>query len=68
MWYTSVEMWTSIIALVCFILQGIFGNIVIPADIQAAIVSLIMMVLRTFRKPRPIAWTKAHLEYLRSIV
>lgn len=68
MWYTSLELWTAVVSIVAFIVQGIYGNIIIPADVQAAIVSLVLLIMRAIRPPKPIAWTKAHLEQLRAAI
>lgn len=69
MWYQSTELWSAIVAIVFFILEGIgVIQISVPGEVQASIVTLWMALMRGFRKASPIAWTKAHLARLNAAV
>lgn len=67
MWYQSMELWSAMIAIVAFILQGIYQTEVLPMGVQASIVTLWMFVLRGFRTHKPIAWTKTQFLKLKGI-
>lgn len=54
-WYTSKIMWVNAIALIAMVLQGVTGNVIISAEIQATILSVINIVLRIVTK-KPVVW------------
>jgi hypothetical protein len=68
MWYLSVELWTSMIALACFGAQiGGYIEIPIPGEIQASFVSALMIFLRAFKTKGPIAFTQRQLDRLKGV-
>lgn len=68
MWYQSTELWTAIIALGAFIAQGVTGNVILPIEIQASVVTILMFILRGFKTNSPIAWTKKQLAQMKKYV
>lgn len=65
MWYQSSELWTAIVAISFFVAQGVGAiEIPVPGEVQASIVTLLLAILRGFRKASPVAWTKAQLTRL----
>lgn len=68
MWYTSTELWTAAISLGAFIAQGIYGHVVLPMEIQASVVTLLIFILRGFKTKGPIAWTKNQMIRMKNAI
>lgn len=49
-WYQSKTMWVNIIATLAMIVQTYTGNVVIPVESQALILSLVNIALRFITK------------------
>ena len=65
MWYLSTELWTAIVSIVFFVLQGLGTiEIPVPGELQGSIVIIILSMLRLFRTQSPLALTQKHLSNL----
>lgn len=63
MFYKSAELWTAFISLVAFGLQSKYGYI-LPLDVQASLVVVLLAIFRSSRTSEPIAWSKTQLTKL----
>jgi len=54
-WFLSKTVWVNVIALIGVMLQAIYNKEVIPVELQATIISVINLLLRTITKEN-IVW------------
>jgi len=54
-WFLSKTVWVNVIALIGVMLQAIYNKEVIPVELQATIISVINLFLRTITKEN-IVW------------
>jgi hypothetical protein len=61
MFYKSKELWTAFVSLIAFGIQMKYGFI-LPPEIQASMVIVLLGIFRTTSTSEPIAWTKRQLQ------